>query len=75
MMISNAIAVVRPQPDSQFRLAPCRCGSDKVAYVQYMTENAELWRVRCFDCGNVVDKGCTVRHDAQLAWNRQEGTL
>ena len=73
MYIDDAIAVLKPETDSQYRLVPCRCGSDNVAYVKYEAQNQEKWRVCCFDCGNVVDKGCTVRHDAQLAWNRQEG--
>lgn len=26
-------------------------------------------RVKFFDCGHTVDKGNTVRHDAQMNWN------
>ena len=33
------------------------------------TATGAKWRVRCFDCGHIVDKGNKVRHDAQLAWN------
>lgn len=29
------------------------------------------WRVKCFDCSYTVDKGNKVKHDAQLAWNKE----
>ena len=61
-----------PDPDSHYRLIPCKCGSDKAAYQQYGA--GHLWRVQCPSCGHTVDKGCAARHDAQLAWNkRMEG--
>lgn len=66
MEIQNAIKMVKPEPDSQFRLVPCRCGSDNVAYVQ---DVQELWRTECFDCGNKTE-GKAARHDAQLIWNQ-----
>lgn len=69
MMLKNAIEIRKPEPDSQYRLRPCRCKSDNVAYVKYEDRGGEKWRVSCFDCGHTVDKGHSVRHDAQQAWN------
>lgn len=69
MMMDNAIEIKVPAPDSQYRLLPCRCCSDNVAYVRYAAQGEELWRVQCFDCGN-TGKGARVRHDAQVAWNK-----
>lgn len=68
-MLTDAIAVVVPEPDSHYRLVPCKCSSDNVAYVQYVSGEEEKWRVCCFDCGQTVDIGTPVRHDAQTAWN------
>ena len=69
MQIDNAIQIIKPNPDSQYRLRPCPvCGSDDVAYVEYEDGRQELWRVQCFGCGH-VGQGHEVRHDAQLAWN------
>ena len=71
MMLNNAIEIRKPEPDSQYRLRPCRCKSDNVAYVKYEDQDGEKWRVSCFDCGHTVDKGYTVQHDAQMEWNFQ----
>ena len=71
MEMENVIQISRPAPDSHYRLRNCRCQSDNVSYVQYEGDGAERWRVLCFDCGNTVDKGCTVKHEAQVAWNEK----
>ena len=68
MKMDDAIAIKKPEPDSQYRLVPCKCGSDNVAYVHYHVTGGNAWRVQCFDCGHVVG-GYETRHDAQLAWN------
>lgn len=68
-MLDDVIEIKKPDPDSQYRLVPCKCGSDNVAYVHYNGRGGAKWRVTCFDCCHTVDKGCRVRHDAQLAWN------
>ena len=71
-MMDDAIAIVKPAQDSQFRLLHCpKCKSDNVAYVHYNGKGGAKWRVECFDCGHTVDKGNTVRHDAQVAWNKE----
>ena len=71
MEIECAIKVERADPDSHFRLLSCpECGSDNVAYVQYMTGIQEPWKVSCFDCGYTVDKQAIFKHEAQVAWNK-----
>lgn len=70
-MLDDAIEVRPAEPDSQYRLRPCRCKSDNVAYVKYAAGDGEKWKVRCFDCGHTVDKGDMVRHDAQRFWNEE----
>lgn len=76
MYIDDAIRITKPEPDSHFRLLPCRqCKGDNVAYVQYLDKDRVLYRVSCFDCGFTVkpeDAACA--HDAQLAWNGEVGT-
>ena len=67
--MDDEILIVKPEPDSQFRLRQCKCGSDNVAYAQYRKDRQEPWRVRCFDCGFTVDKAKAFRHEAQTAWN------
>lgn len=69
MEMENAINTVTPDPDSQWRLRPCKCKSENVAYVHYNGRGGAKWRVKCFACGRTVDKGCKVRHDAQVHWN------
>lgn len=67
----DVIEIKKPDPDSHFLLRPCKCGSDNVAYVHYEAKGGEAWRVKCFDCGYVVDKGNKARHDAQINWNKE----
>lgn len=72
MMMDDVIDIKKPDPDSQYRLKPCKkCQSDNVAYVHYNGRGGAKWRVTCFDCSHTVDKGNKVRHDAQLAWNEE----
>ncbi len=67
--MDDEIQIMVPDPDSQFRLRRCKCGSDNVAYCQYLHGVQEPWRVRCFDCGFTVDRKKVFRHEAQVAWN------
>ena len=69
MMLDDVIEIKVPDPDSQFRLIPCKCGSDNVAYEHYNGRGGAAWRVKCYACGFTVDKGNRVRHDAQHNWN------
>lgn len=70
MKMDDAIEIVKPDPDSHYRLLPCGCGSDNVAYVAYDAAPGTLWGVQCFDCGHVFrsQEGMT-RHGIQLEWN------
>ena len=69
MMMDDVIEIKVPDPDSQFRLIPCKCSSDNVAYELYNGRGGAAWRVKCYCCGFTVDKGNRVRHDAQRNWN------
>lgn len=72
MIYGNVISIIKPEPDSQFRLRPCpACGGDNVAYVEYKKATQEPWRVDCLDCGHSVDGQAVNRHDAQQLWNQQ----
>ena len=71
MMLDDVIEIKKADPDSQWRLRPCKkCRSENVAYEHYNGRGGAAWRVKCFDCGRTVDKGNKVRHDAQVNWNR-----
>ena len=67
MSLDNAVQIIVPEYDSQYRLVPCKCGSDNVAY---MLGVDGLWRGHCFDCGH-SGHGAQVRHDAQMLWNKE----
>lgn len=73
MILDGVIAIKKADPDSQYRLRPCKCKSDNVAYVHYDGRGGAAWRVQCFDCGFTVDKVNRVRHDAQNRWNEAVG--
>ena len=68
-MMDDVIEIKVPDPDGHFRLRPCKCKSDNVAYEHYNGRGGAAWRVKCYDCGFTVDKGNKVRHDAQTNWN------
>lgn len=69
----DVVQIIKPDPDSQYRLTPCDCGSSEVVYAKYIDRaRAEVWRVVCTVCGKTVDVCTTIRHQAQLAWNRRK---
>jgi hypothetical protein len=63
-----------PDPDSQFRLRPCSCRSENVAYLQILSGDGKLWTVRCFACGK-TGVPFTIRHDAQIYWNKNMAVM
>ena len=67
MIMDNAVQIVKPAPDSHFRLVPCKCGSDNVAYV--LGADGQ-WHAQCFDCDNIGPSALT-RHGAQVMWNKE----
>lgn len=67
----SIIRIQTAEPDGQYRLRNCGCGSDNTAYVLFEENGQELWRAQCFDCGT-VSSGHKVRHDAQMEWNGVE---
>ena len=67
---SDVISITKPEPDSHFRLVPCRCGSDNIAYVKFVTPMGDSYRVSCFDCGcTMTPSGIVSKHTAQMHWN------
>lgn len=57
-----------PDRDGQYRLRPCKCGSEQVIYLQLRSGGRLPWAARCMDCG-VMGRERPIRHDAQLDWN------
>ena len=75
MVRINRAAVIEPifpDRDSQYRLRPCRCGCEKVGYIQLPSGERKPWAVRCFGCGRTGER-FQVRHDAQVYWNTHLG--
>ena len=60
----------KPAPDSQFRLRPCKCGSEDVAYQSFQGVFGTVHWVKCQNCG-LQTSLCSCRHDAQVLWNRE----
>lgn len=67
MVVNNAVLLVTPAPDSQYRLKSCGCGNDQPVYIQGLDGK---WRVECLDCGRKTGSH-GAQHDAQLEWNRE----
>lgn len=64
--------IIYPDPDSHFRLRPCKCGSRLVAYYKRTTINgAAEWAVGCRVCGKIT-KWHRAQHRAQIEWNGKE---
>lgn len=70
----NITEIKFPDPDSHFRLRPCKCTSENVAYVQFQSGGAKLWTVRCFAC---AARGLPfpTRHSAQVYWNNNMAVM
>ena len=68
----GVIAPIFPDRDSQYRLRPCRCGCEKVGYIQLPSGERKPWAVRCFGCGK-TGEAFAIRHDAQVYWNTHLG--
>lgn len=62
-----------PEPDSQFRLLPCPCGSTEVEYTRRITTPPRRleWAVRCRTCGK-MSRYWMAKHNAQIEWNGKE---
>lgn len=68
----DVVEIVHPDPDSQWRLRACKCGSAEVVYAKYThADGVPRWRVVCTDCGASADLHGTVRHEVQVEWNRR----
>lgn len=57
--MDDVIEIKVPDPDSQFRLIPCKCGSDNVAYEHYNGRGGAAWRYGCLYSGSgTTTSGC-----------------
>ena len=81
-MFDDVIEITKPDPDSQYRLIPCKCGSSEVVYARCVSPYCydrpqkkppepsphDMWRVVCTDCGETTTLE-PKKHDAQIRWN------
>lgn len=65
MKYKNVKQMIKPEPDSQFRLRNCICGSDQAVYLLFPDK---CWAVLCAVCERKTTRKHT-RHGAQLEWN------
>lgn len=57
MMLDDVIEIKVPAPDCQYRLVPCKCGSDNVAYEHYNGTGGRRRRVEAGsypECGRLL---------------------
>lgn len=71
MPANDVAGKIKPDPDSQYRLKQCDCGSSEVVYLSCDDPFGGLaWRVKCMECGQETLCCCYKnRHAAQIAWN------
>lgn len=64
------VEIIKPAPDSHYRLVPCKCGGEPL-YEHFMDEPIPIdhWGVRCNSCGKTTEKFYKAQHDAQIEWN------
>ncbi len=62
MVVNNAVQMITPDRDSQYRLKSCRCGNDQPVYLQGKDSK---WRAECLDCGSHTGNH-EERHGAQM---------
>lgn len=64
--------IIRPDPDSQYRLIPCGCGNSDVAYVKRIKLPYGVeWMACCLSCRKST-RSWTIQHHAQIEWNGRE---
>lgn len=71
MELDDVVEMIVPQPDSQYRLNPCKiCGADQAAYLKCKDLFGHLaWKVKCMDCGAESQLTHPIRHTVQVFWN------
>lgn len=62
--------IVKPDPDSQYRLIPCECGSTEVGYIRRISTPPYRveWAACCPACGKMT-RYWQIKHTAQIEWN------
>lgn len=76
MCFDDVLEMEKPDTHSQYRLVPCRCGSEEVVYLHCRDIFGNLhWKVRCMDCGAEAVAAYAVKHDAQVEWNTGRNIL
>lgn len=64
--LGDLVEIIKPEPDSQYRLRPCECGSRKVVYICY--GYYAFYTAICDTCGKETALHRN-RHKAQIEWN------
>lgn len=68
--MTYVVEYIKPEPDSQYLLKACDCGSNEAVYLQCKDPLGNLsWRVKCLRCNAHTESSFPIRHDAQIAWN------
>lgn len=63
--------IIRPEPDSHFRLRPCGCGYGDAVYTRTITRHGVEWMAGCLTCERCT-RVWTIQHHAQIEWNGRE---
>lgn len=67
--LGDLVEIEKPDPDSQYRLRPCACGSSDVYYICY--GYYAFYTAVCNTCGKQTTLNRT-KHHAQIEWNGGE---
>lgn len=71
-LYDDVVEIIKPDPDSQYRLRACDCGNKEVVYARDIgLAGPGMWRVVCPNCRAMVDLQGTIQHDVQVEWNRR----
>ena len=68
MGMQEAVRLVGAEPDSQYRLRPCRCGAGGEFVAYALIGRDDKWRAICMVCG-AESGGANTMHGAQMEWN------
>lgn len=70
-LLRVGVQIIRPDPDSHFRLRQCECSYSDVAYTKKITPHGVEWMAGCLTCGRCT-RVRAGQHSAQIEWNGKE---